>query len=279
MSEPSNKGMKLTKLSAAWLPEWTCRLMPAPVNSIGRGHRFAAYPRCSTDPEARELKEGTSWRPAIVRRRRVTPPAAAARAAPPRQSNQRFFASGEGTEQSEPLRAGRSPRQSRGIWPPETGLGSQVSRASVVPRGSDARGRRHGSVLAMKGFAASRNGSAAQPLRITAGGAPRLHLRGGSNQGESGAGIIVGSGVVVSCGNGTGLPSNKGMKLTKGGWSGVERWSAAVATGSLVQSNRGSGAHPSQLIPGVRRTEAGELKEGTSWRAAIVKDGVSRRLQ
>jgi len=27
---PSNKGMKLTKLSAAWLPEWTCRLMPAP---------------------------------------------------------------------------------------------------------------------------------------------------------------------------------------------------------------------------------------------------------
>ncbi len=27
---PPNKGMKLTKLSAAWLPEWTCRLMPAP---------------------------------------------------------------------------------------------------------------------------------------------------------------------------------------------------------------------------------------------------------
>jgi hypothetical protein len=26
----SNKGMKLTKLSAAWLPGWTCRLMPAP---------------------------------------------------------------------------------------------------------------------------------------------------------------------------------------------------------------------------------------------------------
>jgi hypothetical protein len=24
-----NKGMKLTKLSAAWLPEWTRRLMPA----------------------------------------------------------------------------------------------------------------------------------------------------------------------------------------------------------------------------------------------------------
>jgi hypothetical protein len=30
MALPSNKGMKLTKLSAAWLPEWTCRLMPAP---------------------------------------------------------------------------------------------------------------------------------------------------------------------------------------------------------------------------------------------------------
>ena len=27
----ANKGMKLTKLSAAWLPEWTCRLMPAPA--------------------------------------------------------------------------------------------------------------------------------------------------------------------------------------------------------------------------------------------------------
>ena len=25
-----------------------CRLMPAPVN-FGRGHRFAAYPRCSAD--------------------------------------------------------------------------------------------------------------------------------------------------------------------------------------------------------------------------------------
>jgi hypothetical protein len=25
--------MKLTKLSAAWLPEWTCRLMPAPSRS------------------------------------------------------------------------------------------------------------------------------------------------------------------------------------------------------------------------------------------------------
>ena len=30
---PSNEGMKLTKLSAAWLREWTCRLMPAPSRS------------------------------------------------------------------------------------------------------------------------------------------------------------------------------------------------------------------------------------------------------
>ena len=29
--EPPNKRMKLTKLSAAWLPGWTCRLMPAPA--------------------------------------------------------------------------------------------------------------------------------------------------------------------------------------------------------------------------------------------------------
>jgi hypothetical protein len=29
-AEPPNKGMKLTKLSAACLREWTCRLMPAP---------------------------------------------------------------------------------------------------------------------------------------------------------------------------------------------------------------------------------------------------------
>jgi hypothetical protein len=34
---PSNKGMKLTKLSAAWLPEWTCRLMPAPVIGMDAG--------------------------------------------------------------------------------------------------------------------------------------------------------------------------------------------------------------------------------------------------
>jgi hypothetical protein len=30
---PPNKGMKLTKLSGAWLFEWTCRLMPAPPGS------------------------------------------------------------------------------------------------------------------------------------------------------------------------------------------------------------------------------------------------------
>jgi hypothetical protein len=49
--------MKLTKLSAAWLPEWTCRLMPAPVN-VGRGHRFAAYPRCSTDYDVSATRLG-----------------------------------------------------------------------------------------------------------------------------------------------------------------------------------------------------------------------------
>jgi len=34
---PPNKGMKLTKLSAAWLPELTCRLMPAPVSGMDAG--------------------------------------------------------------------------------------------------------------------------------------------------------------------------------------------------------------------------------------------------
>jgi len=33
-----------------------CRLMPAPVN-FERGHRFAAYPRCSADPWRREHVE------------------------------------------------------------------------------------------------------------------------------------------------------------------------------------------------------------------------------
>jgi hypothetical protein len=32
-----NKGMKLTKLSAAWLPEWTCRLMPALAYGMDAG--------------------------------------------------------------------------------------------------------------------------------------------------------------------------------------------------------------------------------------------------
>jgi hypothetical protein len=36
-ARPPNKGMKLTKLSAAWLPEWTCRLMPAPANGMDAG--------------------------------------------------------------------------------------------------------------------------------------------------------------------------------------------------------------------------------------------------
>jgi hypothetical protein len=43
MSGQPNKGMKLTKLSAAWLhgrPAWfvrTCRLMPAPANGMDAG--------------------------------------------------------------------------------------------------------------------------------------------------------------------------------------------------------------------------------------------------
>jgi hypothetical protein len=49
-------------------------------------------------------------------------------------------------------------------------------------------------------------------------------------------------------------PPNKGMKLTKGGWSRAEAWCPAVATGLLVLMHRGSGVRPSQLIPGVRRT-------------------------
>ena len=57
MKGPSNKGMKLTKLSAAWLPEWACRLMPAPVN-FERGHRFAAYPRCSADSRECDVTHG-----------------------------------------------------------------------------------------------------------------------------------------------------------------------------------------------------------------------------
>jgi hypothetical protein len=31
VTTPPNKGMKLTKLSAAWFRGWTCRLMPAPA--------------------------------------------------------------------------------------------------------------------------------------------------------------------------------------------------------------------------------------------------------
>ena len=47
MLAPPNKAMKLTKLSPAPLRGWRCRLMPAPARE--RGHRFAAYRRCSAD--------------------------------------------------------------------------------------------------------------------------------------------------------------------------------------------------------------------------------------
>jgi hypothetical protein len=59
-TRPPNKGMKLTKLSAAWLPEWTCRLMPAPVNRVDAGG-FAAYPQCSKDELIVETATAPCW--------------------------------------------------------------------------------------------------------------------------------------------------------------------------------------------------------------------------
>jgi len=64
---PQNKGMKLTKLSAAWVPVWTCRLMPAPVN-FGRGHRFAAYPRCSAGLEGHRMRRWPEASMKVARR-------------------------------------------------------------------------------------------------------------------------------------------------------------------------------------------------------------------
>jgi hypothetical protein len=54
----SNKGMKLTKLSAAPTLAPQAALRPevpphARAAAVARGHRFAAYPRCSVDfPES-----------------------------------------------------------------------------------------------------------------------------------------------------------------------------------------------------------------------------------
>ena len=53
---PSNKGMKLTKLSAAWLPGMDMPPHARAGRRHGRGHRFAAYPRCSTD--VRQVRQG-----------------------------------------------------------------------------------------------------------------------------------------------------------------------------------------------------------------------------
>jgi hypothetical protein len=198
-----------------------------------------------------------SWRVAFLRTRRVTPPAAAARDCAAVAEQSALWRERRGrTKQSAPFRARRSSRQWGGMWRHEAGLGIHGHRASVASRGSGAFGRRHETVWAMKEIVASRNDVAAQPLPLTADGAPRLHPRGGSSRGGGGAKRHRENAVVVSCGDGTGSPSNKGMKLTKGGWSRLEAWCPAVATGLLVLMHRGSGVRPSQLIPGVRPTGA-----------------------
>jgi hypothetical protein len=47
--------MKLTKLSAAWLPEWTCRLMPAPARSdAGTASQLIPGVRPTGAPDGRE---------------------------------------------------------------------------------------------------------------------------------------------------------------------------------------------------------------------------------
>ena len=50
---PPNKGMKLTKLSAAWLPDRTCRLMPAPVNGTDAGTASQLIPGVRPTTEGR----------------------------------------------------------------------------------------------------------------------------------------------------------------------------------------------------------------------------------
>jgi hypothetical protein len=47
--------MKLTKLSAAWLPEWTCRGVPAPAGmGAGTASQLIWSDRCQV-PEIRSL--------------------------------------------------------------------------------------------------------------------------------------------------------------------------------------------------------------------------------
>jgi hypothetical protein len=49
--------MKLTKLSAAWLPEWTCRLMPALASGMDAGTASQLIP--GVRPTVREQRVAT----------------------------------------------------------------------------------------------------------------------------------------------------------------------------------------------------------------------------
>jgi hypothetical protein len=143
---------------------------------------------CSTDLRRKSRTDVDSWRVAFLRRRRVTPPAAAARDCAAVAEQSALWRERRGwTEQSAPFRARRSSRQWGAMWRHEAGLGSHGPRASVASRSSGAFERRHEAVWAMKEIVASRKDVAAQPLPLTAGGAPRLHPRGGSSRGGGGA--------------------------------------------------------------------------------------------
>jgi hypothetical protein len=48
MCEAVEQGDEADEAFGGTVTRQKCRLMPAPVN-FGRGHRFAAYPRCSVD--------------------------------------------------------------------------------------------------------------------------------------------------------------------------------------------------------------------------------------
>ena len=61
-----NKGMKLTKLSAAWLQEWTCRLMPTLVDGMDAGTASQLI------PGVRPTCGGAStWKPTRAWTRRI----------------------------------------------------------------------------------------------------------------------------------------------------------------------------------------------------------------
>src|SRR5512135_794853 len=75
--------MKLTKLSAAWLPEWTCRLMPAPSRlDAGTASQLipGVRPTCGSAvrPTARVGGEGVVWLVLLLALSGGTPSGAAA---------------------------------------------------------------------------------------------------------------------------------------------------------------------------------------------------------